>query len=41
MNIGGAEADAFLRKWQSVTTWTLHEAGATKKSPADLGIPKP
>jgi tripartite-type tricarboxylate transporter receptor subunit TctC len=41
MNIGGAEADAFLRKWQSVTAWTLHEAGATKRSPAELGIPKP
>jgi tripartite-type tricarboxylate transporter receptor subunit TctC len=41
MNIGGAEADNFLRKWQSVTAWTLHDAGATKRSPADLGIPKP
>jgi tripartite-type tricarboxylate transporter receptor subunit TctC len=41
MNIGGAEADAFLRKWQSVTAWTLHEAGATKRSPAEMGIPKP
>ena len=41
MNIAGAEADAFLRKWQSVTAWTLHEAGATKKDPASLGIAKP
>lgn len=41
MNIAGAEADTFLRKWQSVTAWTLHEAGATKKDPASLGIPKP
>lgn len=41
MNISGAEADAFLKKWQSVTAWTLQEAGATKKSPADLGIAKP
>jgi tripartite-type tricarboxylate transporter receptor subunit TctC len=41
MNISGNEADAFLKKWQSVTAWTLHEAGATKRSPNELGIPKP
>jgi tripartite-type tricarboxylate transporter receptor subunit TctC len=41
MNISGAEADTFLKKWQSVTAWTLQEAGAVKKSPADLGIAKP
>jgi tripartite-type tricarboxylate transporter receptor subunit TctC len=41
MNTSGAEADAFLKKWQSVTAWTLQEAGAVKKSPAELGISKP
>jgi tripartite-type tricarboxylate transporter receptor subunit TctC len=41
MNISGAEAEAFLKKWQSVTAWTYQEVGAAKKSPADLGIPKP
>jgi tripartite-type tricarboxylate transporter receptor subunit TctC len=41
MNISGAEADVFLKKWQSVTAWTLQEAGVAKKSPADLGIAKP
>lgn len=41
MNISGAEADAFLKKWQSVTAWTLQEAGVAKKSPADLGIARP
>jgi tripartite-type tricarboxylate transporter receptor subunit TctC len=41
MNISGAEADAFLKKWQSVTTWVLHEAGATKVSPEKFAIPKP
>lgn len=41
MNISGAEADAFLKKWQSVTAWTLQDAGAVKKSPAELGIAKP
>lgn len=41
MNIAGEEADDFLRKWQSITTWVLHEAGATKASPEKFGIPKP
>ncbi|MBM3336331.1 MAG: tripartite tricarboxylate transporter substrate binding protein [Betaproteobacteria bacterium] len=41
MDISGAEADAFLKRWQSVTAWTLQEAGVAKKSPADLGIAKP
>lgn len=41
MNISGAEADAFLKKWQSVTAWTLQEAGAAKKSPDSLGIARP
>jgi len=30
-----------VKKWQSVTAWTLQEAGVTKKSPADLGSAKP
>jgi tripartite-type tricarboxylate transporter receptor subunit TctC len=41
MNIAGEEADAFLRRWQSVTAWTLHEAGATRRSPEEFGIPRP
>ena len=41
MNISGDEAAAFLKKWQAVTTWLLQDAGATKVSPADLGIPRP
>ncbi|MBK6334577.1 MAG: tripartite tricarboxylate transporter substrate binding protein [Betaproteobacteria bacterium] len=41
MNISGAEADAFLKKWQSVTTWVLQDVGATKASPDKFGIPKP
>mgnify|MGYP000462915318 CR=1 FL=1 len=41
MNISGAEADAFLKKWQSVGTWILHGVGATKESPEKFGIPKP
>lgn len=41
MNTTGDEADAFLRRWQSVTTWTLQEAGATRTSPAELNIARP
>jgi len=41
MNISGDEADAFLKQWQRVTTWVLHDTGATKVSPEDLGIMRP
>ena len=41
MNISGAEAEAFLKKWQSATAWTYQEVGAAKKNPAELGIAKP
>lgn len=41
MNLSGAEAEEFLTRWQSVTTWLIHEAGMTKNSPADFGIAKP
>jgi len=41
MGIYGAEADVFLNKWQSVTTWLLQDAEATKFSPEKFGIPKP
>ena len=41
MNISGKDADDFLKKWQSVTSWVVHEAGIAKKSPAEFNIPKP
>jgi tripartite-type tricarboxylate transporter receptor subunit TctC len=41
MNMTGAEADAFLKKWQSVTAWVLQDVGAAKVSPDKFGIPKP
>jgi tripartite-type tricarboxylate transporter receptor subunit TctC len=41
MNISGAQADEFTRKWRSVSTWAIHNAGATKESPEKFGIPKP
>jgi len=41
MNVSGTEAQAFLDKWQSVTTWILHDNEATKRSPEELKIPRP
>jgi tripartite-type tricarboxylate transporter receptor subunit TctC len=41
LNISGAEAEAFIRRFQSTTAWLYHAAGAAKKDPAELGIPKP
>ncbi len=41
MDISGAEAEAFLTKWQQVTAWVLQDTGAAKVSPEELGIPRP
>jgi tripartite-type tricarboxylate transporter receptor subunit TctC len=41
MNVSGNDADAFMKKWQSVTAWVLQEVGAAKASPDKFGIPKP
>lgn len=41
LNIGGAEAEKFIQKWQSTTAWLYQDAGVAKKNPAELGIPKP
>lgn len=41
MNISGAEAIAFLKKWQQVTAWALQDTGAAKVDPETLGIPRP
>ena len=41
MNISGDEAEAFLKRWQSITSWLLQDVGATKISPEKFGIPKP
>lgn len=41
MGLSGDEADAFLKQWQSVTSWLAFDSGAAKKSPEEFGIPKP
>ena len=39
-NLTGAEAEAFLRKWQSTTAWLLQDNGIAKASPEKFGIPR-
>ncbi|WP_110691064.1 tripartite tricarboxylate transporter substrate binding protein [Salinicola endophyticus] len=41
LNLQGAEAEQFLKRWQSVTAWALEKAGSAKVSPESVGIPKP
>ncbi|MBK7791810.1 MAG: tripartite tricarboxylate transporter substrate binding protein [Betaproteobacteria bacterium] len=41
MNLSGNDAEAFTKKWQSVTAWVLQDVGAAKASPEKFGIPKP
>ncbi len=41
LNISGAEAEAFIKKFQSTTAWLYQDAGVAKKNPAELGIAKP
>jgi tripartite-type tricarboxylate transporter receptor subunit TctC len=40
-NYTGEEALKFIQNWRSITSWLLYEGGIAKKSPAELGIPKP
>lgn len=41
IDLSGAEAEAFLARWQSVTSWLVFDAGIAKKSPEEFGIPRP
>jgi len=41
MNMSGAEAIEFLKKWQQVTAWALQDTGAAKVNPETLGISRP
>jgi tripartite-type tricarboxylate transporter receptor subunit TctC len=41
MNLSGDEAVRWVKQWQSVTAWLLHDAKATQKSPEQFGIPRP
>lgn len=41
MNVTGDEAEDFLKRWQSVTSWLVYDGGIAKSSPEDFGIPRP
>jgi tripartite-type tricarboxylate transporter receptor subunit TctC len=41
MNVTGEEAEEFLKRWQSVTSWLVWDAGIAKRSPEEFGIPRP
>jgi len=40
-NLRGDEAMQFLSSYRSVSSWIVHEAGFSKKSPEEFGIPRP
>jgi tripartite-type tricarboxylate transporter receptor subunit TctC len=41
MNIAGAEAEEFLDRWQSVTSWLVYDGGIAETSPEEFDIPRP
>jgi len=41
LNFSGTEAENFLKRWQSVTTWSMYKAKAIDISPDSVGIAKP
>ncbi|MDP3058089.1 MAG: tripartite tricarboxylate transporter substrate binding protein, partial [bacterium] len=41
MGITGDEARAFMKEWQSVMAWLVHDAGNSKESPEKFGIIRP
>ncbi len=41
MNVTGDEAEDFLQRWRSVTSWLVYDGGLAKHSPEKFGIPRP
>ncbi|MBA1274734.1 tripartite tricarboxylate transporter substrate binding protein [Stutzerimonas azotifigens] len=41
LNLQGEEAEQFLKRWQSVTAWSMYKAKAVEISPDSVGIEKP
>ncbi|MCC4275390.1 tripartite tricarboxylate transporter substrate binding protein [Marinomonas communis] len=41
LNVSGEEADMFLSGYRSTSSWLVHEAGFSKRSPEEFNIPKP
>lgn len=40
LGLSGEQANAFIRRWQSVTAWLLEDAGVSHISAQQLGIPR-
>lgn len=41
LNLKGGEAQRYLDNWQSVTAWSMFDAGSVETSPETLGIARP
>ncbi len=41
MNLSGQPAVDFLENYRSVSSWLVHDAGFSKRSPEEFGIPRP
>ena len=41
LNISGEEANYFLSGYRSTSSWLVHEAGFSKRSPEEFNIPRP
>lgn len=41
LRLSGEEAEEYMARWQSVTSWLLYEGGSAKASPEEFGIPQP
>lgn len=41
INLTGDAARSYLTKFESTASWLVHNAGGSKKSPEEFGIPKP
>ncbi len=41
INLTGDAAKTFLKKFESTASWLVYNAGGSKKSPEEFGIPKP
>lgn len=40
LGLWGDEAEAYIRRWRSVTAWLLEDAGVTSVPASELGIPR-
>lgn len=41
LRLSGQEAQDYMARWQSVTSWLLYEGGSAKNSPEEFDIPQP